>query len=66
MDEIKPNRNFQLFVLNAMQNSVITHYVYTPVDLIQEFKNAKFEQKNWIVWDKGIVRADAIIGIIEN
>ena len=66
MDEPVKYRNFQILVLNPSANSVISHYSSTQEDLIQKLKNAKFEDNKWIVWDRGCLRADAIVGIIEN
>jgi hypothetical protein len=66
MEEPIKYRNFNLLVVNQQTNTVISYYTSTPVDLIQKLKDSKFEDNKWIVWDKGCLRADAIVGIIEN
>jgi hypothetical protein len=66
VDEPKKWRNFNILVLNPSANSVISYFTTTEKDLLQELKNARFAEDKWVVWDKGVLRTDAIIGIIEN
>jgi hypothetical protein len=59
-------RSFNLLVINSQQNQVFTHWISTTQDLVQKFKEARMEENRWLVWEKGLLRVDAILGIMEN
>jgi hypothetical protein len=66
IEEQPKMRSFNLLVINAQQNSVFTHWISTTQDLVQKFKEARMEENRWLVWEKGLLRVDAILGIMEN
>lgn len=58
-------RWYNLMVINSQQNSVFTYCITSKHDLVQVFKTARMEENRWLVWEKGCIRMDAILGVME-
>jgi hypothetical protein len=54
--------NYNILV-ESQHGGINTHYIYTNIDLIEQYKTAIIQGKGYIMWEDGVIDYTKIVGI---